>query len=374
MRRLAIAALLVTLLPPATAAVSGVEEARLPEARAAMPRLLDGAEVDALRAAASREDTDDAIAAATAAGAALWARHRAADGLDDRPLYWQRLAARRALLAAEPARPRRAAVLDAFEWASRGAADVAFASDAPLRVLVTGFDPFLLDADITQSNPSGVAALRLDGRVLEVDGRRAEVQTLVFPVRYDDFDAGRVEALVGAVLDAGVDLVLTVSMGRDAFDLERFPGRRRSAEAPDNRNRHTGADASHPLVPTLGPAPLPGPEFVEFSLPAAAMTAVEGPFPVRDNRTVTTLEDGEFEAPDLDALAGRTAVRGGGGGYLSNEISFRTVRLVRERDRPVAVGHLHTPRMAGHDAETVAAVVTQIETLLAAAIAATGGH
>ena len=42
-------------------------------------------------------------------------------------------------------------------------------------------------------------------------------------------------------------------MGRDHFDLERFPGRRRSSEAPDNAGVLTGASAAEALV--LGWAP-----------------------------------------------------------------------------------------------------------------------
>ena len=35
------------------------------------------------------------------------------------------------------------------------------------------------------------------------------------------------------------------------------------------------------------------------------------------------------------------------GGYLSNDVSYRTVRLVRALGSNVRVGHIHTPRISG---------------------------
>ena len=126
-------------------------------------------------------------------------------------------------------------------------------------ILLTGFDPFRLDAEIGQSNPSGLAALMLDGTL--VAGLR--VRSAILPVRYADFDAGIVENTMGEHFAAGLDLAVTVSMGRDAFDLERFPGRRRSTTEPDNRGESGGGSATDPLPPPG----LEGPEFLEFSLP-----------------------------------------------------------------------------------------------------------
>lgn len=364
-----LALLLLATLPGAHART--VEEARVPAALERMPDLRISAE-RAIRSLAGGPLT---AGAATAAGLELWrvARDAVQGGsLDDRPLYWSRLAALREARARCDAATACAGALAAWEHATRGVGDAGFGDEeTDLHVLVTGFDPFALDRHLDQSNPSGVAALALDDRVLTVGDRRVAVQALLFPVRFADFDDGLVETLIRPPLETGeVDLLLTVSMGRDAFDLERFPGRRRSSTAPDNLGIRTGASPEAPQIPPLGAMPLPGPEFVEFSLPVEAMRAAGGPWPVHDNRTVTTLEQGTFEAPSLAALAGQTAVRGSGGGYLSNEISFRTVRLARELGVAVPVGHLHTPRIEGHDAATLAALVAQVEVLVRAAAAA----
>ena len=288
-------------------------------------------------------------------GALLW-QHAAADvqrgSCDDRPLYWARLKLRRALRA----RGRR---FDLAECAARGYARP-FAANEP-GALVTGFDPFHLDRNIEQSNPSGLAALALDGTVIE----GVRIRTAILPVRFAAFDNGAVEDLLTPYFEAGLRLCLTVSMGREAFDLERFPGRRRSAASPDNGNVLTGASPSAPMVPPR----LDGAEFLEFSLPAAVMSAVPGRWLIRDNRQVTTASRGTVEAHSLDELRGETAVAGSGGGYLSNEIAYRALRLRERLGAAFPVGHLHTPRVAGHDEVVEAAMVEQIRDLLRAALA-----
>jgi pyrrolidone-carboxylate peptidase len=315
----------------------------------------------------------EASGPSAAAGQRLWQTAvtalQAGDIVDDRALYWARLnrKAEWRAVAAEDA-------LEQFERASRGFDDVRFpaAADAK-RVLVTGFDPFHLDVHLDQSNPSGLAALSLDGRILATENGPAHVEAAVFPVRFEDFDAGMVEDFIEPHLADGVDLVVTISMGRDGFDLERFPGRRRSATGPDNLNVLTGASAETPLLPRLRGSALEGPEFLEFTLPAEAMTEVEGAFSVRDNRHVATVEHGDFPASSLSGLSDQTAVRGSGGGYLSNEIAYRSLlanRRVLGPDRRASMGHIHTPRLEGFDPGFEARVLEQLEALLIAAVEA----
>ncbi len=282
------------------------------------------------------------------AGRALWEASR---GGDDRRLYWRRLAGVHSRLESVDA-------FTAFEFASRGFVEpTSVASDSI--VVVTGFDPFHLDDDVGQSNPSGHAALALDGETIGA----ATIIGAVFPVRFDAFDRGVVEAVLGGwTQDPRVRAIVTVSMGRDGFDLERFPGRRRSSDALDNARAHGGWSATNPVPSTSGP------EFVEFSLPVDHAARVAGPFAVRDNHRVRTLEDGWIEVEKLADLAGKTAVDGSGGGYLSNEIAYRVARL-RDRYRPdLAVGHIHTPRVVGAPAEQLDAIVAQTRDLIEAVV------
>ena len=289
-------------------------------------------------------------------GARLWA-HAVKDvqggHFDDRPLYWARLKLRKLLRQgggdAEPG-----------ERAARGF-DGKFQGPEP-RVLLTGFDPFHLDRNIAQSNPSGLAALALDGTVVA----GARIRTAILPVSFAAFDEGIVEELLTPHFKAGLLVLLTVSMGRDGFDLERFPGLRRSAQTPDNANVLSGGSPAAPQVP----AGLEGPEFLEFTLPARAMAATPGRWPVRDNRRVTTLERGPLRPGSLAELKDDTAVAGSGGGYLSNEVAYRALRLRQRLGATFAVGHLHMPRVHGYDADAESEMVRQVRELLAAAVAA----
>ena len=291
---------------------------------------------------------------------------------DDRPLYWARLKMTKALretpLFQELLAVQQGKLLWKFELYSRGLADIKFNKGAATRILITGFDPFFLDKNIAQSNPSGAAALALDDLFLGNEEYSAEIETLMIPVRFADFDQGMIETMLKPYIQGHkVDMVITISMGRSDFDLERFPALRRSAKAPDNLNVYTGADSHNPLVPLLRGEKLTGPEFVEFSLPADKMRQVDGDYRVNDNRQVTTLTK-TFAPKSLKELAGEISVRGSGGGYLSNEISYRSI-LLRNQYAPVLpVGHIHTPRISTYQAQTNEKIVRQIKAMLLQAI------
>ena len=188
---------------------------------------------------------------------------------------------------------------------------------------------------------------------------------MIFPVRYKDFDEFLVERVLETFRDK-VDMVITVSMGRTGFDLERFPGRCRFASTPDNVRQEGGGSVEKPVVPPH----LKGPEFVEFSLPVGEMKKCMGDFPVNDNRLVTTLEQGEFEAVSHAALELGTAVFGSGGGFLSNEIAYRAIRYLQEKGSSAPVGHIHTPGMQGYDQDLVQKISKQCASMIESAIRA----
>ena len=305
---------------------------------------------------------------------ALWFVERkilqASDELDDRPLYWHRLGMRRMVKSAKQFQAldaeAQAELLWQLELISRGSRDIIFKRDVDLKILVTGFDPFFLDREIKQSNPSGAAAMALDGRVINYQDISAQIEALVVPVRYGDFDQGMIETLLKPYYDK-VDMIATISMGRSDFDLERFPGLRRSVGAPDNLNVYTGASAENPIIPQLFGKEWSGPEFVEFSLPVAAMIEATGVYNINDNREVTTLS-GQKQPNSLSELDVETAVRGGGGGYLSNEISYRSIRLRNELNPDLPVGHIHTPRITAFDPQATTDIVAQIEQMIILAL------
>ncbi len=282
---------------------------------------------------------------------------------DDRSLYWARL--KLSKLIKQKAKVN-SDILWKMERASRGQNDIHFSDKATKKILITGFDPFFLDRNIGQSNPSGLAALMLDGKTYQIDDELIQIESVIFPVRFADFDHGEVERFLKPyLLNDTVDMIVTISMGRDDFDLERFPALRRSAKAPDNLNVFTGADSKNPLIPLIGNLKLVGNEFVEFSLPVKAMTKIQSPYLVNDRTTVTTTKK-TFDADSIKQLLDTTSVAGSGGGYLSNEISYRSINLANQLNSKVAVGHLHTPRVKGFHLEKELQIVQQIQEIIIA--------
>src|SRR5207249_7667931 len=89
----------------------------------------------------------------------------------------------------------------AFNLAARGATTISFNRRVPrgttlIRVLVTGFDPFVGTGAVPPGvvNPTGAAALALDNTTVPVgQGVTAAVESVVLPVSFDDFRCGLVE-------------------------------------------------------------------------------------------------------------------------------------------------------------------------------------
>ncbi|WP_019026600.1 hypothetical protein [Colwellia piezophila] len=365
-----------------------IEELRLEKAQQVMPMLNDYFDWAAFQGS-WLQVSDFALAqrAMNKLGDELWqfSKKQAQSGkiVDDRPLYWTRLAVHAFIKSTKNnfSQTELASLLESFEKSSRGYRDMAYVKSTDKRIFLTGFDPFLLDRNLKQSNPSGLAALLLDGKIIKysgiIDGVKktitAEINTVMVPVRYADFDQGEIESLLAPFYALNsVDLIATLSMGRSDFDLEHFPGLRRSSTAPDNVNIYTGANKANPLVPSLLKAPLMGDEFVLFSLPYQAMMQAKGKYKINDNRGVTILASGkakDITANSLAELKGKVSVQGGGGGYLSNEISYRSIALRNKLGSSIPTGHIHTPRISGFDAKTNQAIMGQIEAMLVQALA-----
>lgn len=350
--------------------VADVEQQRLPLLREAYPALYQQYAPlhNALAHNLASTPTEHTWSHMMQASEQLWKDATTAiqhnDSYDDRPLYWARLRIEKQLAdyaaAHQWSDTQYTRYWQLVEETSRGRTDIHFKPNIDKRILLTGFDPFFLDRHLNQSNPSGVVALLLDGTTLTYQGITAQIETVLVPVRFADFDDGTIESLLTPMMASGeVDMVLTVSMGREAFDLEHFPAKNRSANAPDNLNHYTGATQTAPKPPALAGAPLNGPEFVEFSLLWQAMQQAKGAYPIHDNRALRTLS-GKTTANTLAELEGEVSVQGSGGGYLSNEISYRSI-VVRNQVAPtLPVGHIHTPRISQFDAKTNQAITEQV--------------
>ncbi|MGH3342501.1 MAG: pyroglutamyl peptidase [Carbonactinosporaceae bacterium] len=293
------------------------------------------------------------------------------DRYDDRPLYWAHLSATAALRQWDPvfevSADDRTALVREFRYHARGVTDTAFprASDsgAPdgtkvTRVLVSGFDPFRLENEPRRSNPSGAAALQLDGRRFVTDDGVIVVQAVMLPVTWSGFDDGIVEDAFGRHLRGAsaqrADLIMTISQGgRGVMDIEQWAGRWRGG-SPDNNLE--GEPEVIPENPSW-PMPAPPPEFIETSLPHQEMIdAGTGPWPVEFDRTLCEWPPGTF--PDPDAVVchddgptpGSRARSGSGGSFLSNESMYRSNRVrIGLGAVDVPGGHLHISELVYPD-------------------------
>ncbi|ATC92916.1 hypothetical protein [Pseudoalteromonas tunicata] len=371
MKKISIALSLLFITSSLCAATLTIEEQRIDKAMIALPHLSQKIEQTERKALdiLNQKNYEAVRQDLYRFGESLWQSevNNVQQGrLDDRDLYWQRLNVIKALKqrGAQFSNQELDALVEVFENSSRGRTELEFTEPAMKKILITGFDPFLLDRNIAQSNPSGIAALLLDGQVIEHNGIKAQINTLMVPVRYKDFDDGEIEsALAPFYALNNIDLIATISMGRSDFDLEHFPGRRRSVTTPDNLNVLTGANPSSPIIPLLTGQVLAGPEFVQFSLPYTAMQQAKGNYKINDNREVHTLNK-QFSPTQIHELKNEIAVEGGGGGYLSNEISYRSIRLKNLMGSTIPTGHIHTPRIIEFDEKTNQAVMNQIIEML----------
>ena len=315
-----------------------VELSRLESARAEIPRVVDRYADVATRLAHDLERSTNPLQSVAEAATKLW-EVACADVcsriFDDRPLYWGRL-----LLYETLADRNLDDFIPLIEQLSRNFEPRQSGSE--LLTIITGFDPFGLDTNLQQCNPSGAFVLALNGRKIS----NLQVKSMIFPVRYADFDAFSIENALEPILNSdSTALVLTVSMGREGFDLERFPAKCRGAKRPDNQNVVV-AETTVPFDP-----PLDGPSFLEFSLPIEefwSRMSPESRSRISDNRHVSTVEDGAIDATSLDALEGKHALSGSGGNFLSNEISYRALNLQSKLGTRAPMGHVHVPRISGY--------------------------
>ena len=364
---------------------------------------------------------------------------------DDRMLYWARVAMSKELRQWAPSFALSAEQREQLHWeferASRGQYDIDFpAGNAPSgkkyrRMIISGFDVFTLGipgtptTGLRNGNPSGATALELDGREFTLrDGSVLHVQSYILPVSYMPFLKGMQEDTLGPWFLPGpkrIDASITISQGsQNRFNLEAFNGRFTgpspgndgivfcpsgdlrlpafrwpigSVTAPDTDPIDVvgaGCDITPPLrwvgydAATNWLKDFP-PQFIEASLPAAAMTTgntqagVERPigassegtegfdvlwqtsfsyFPdcsVPDTVNVPTHR--VFNAmPDLSTIPrpdpAWCARSGGGGSYLSNESAYRNTLLRDTFQLDIPAGHIHIPVMNNYLGPTTGGV------------------
>ncbi len=280
--------------------------------------------------------------------------------LDDRPLYWARNKMQTWLkrnplfkdqIDIEKSLVKKGTELDniiiLFEELSRNYTGIDFSkSGNKKKVLITGFDPFILNEfdngylnsvtnpNILQSNPSGVIALALSSN----NKLEANIQTMIIPVRYTDFDKsqdhdkgqgkGIIEEYIKPFISQ-VDMIITISQaGKGDYNIDKYATATRGG-FNDNQDfkRNTGSQA---LIITD--------EWIETTLPKEMTNA---PF-VEYNWNYDG-KNGKTTPPKI----GQKISYGPGGDYLSNEIFYRVAKLRKDNRPKLATGHFHISKIQG---------------------------
>ena len=80
------------------------------------------------------------------------------------------------------------------------------------------------------------------------------------------------------------------------------------------------------------------------------------------------MERGVFEAQSFEDLQNQTAKQGSGGGFLSNEISYRSLLWRMRHGSNLPMGHIHVPRIDGYDHEKLNQIQNQFREIFDAII------
>lgn len=128
----------------------------------------------------------------------------------------------------------RFALLQDIESYSRGRNTVKFTSGNK-KVLVSGFDPFVISGNLP-TNKSGFLALALHNQILGEGSSKVEIQSVTWPVRYEDFDKGFIESFYNEWIDE-VDGIITFSLDPNTntnICIDRFAANYRGGYIDNN--------------------------------------------------------------------------------------------------------------------------------------------
>ncbi|ELY2018135.1 hypothetical protein SL053_002048 [Flavobacterium psychrophilum] len=301
--------------------------------------------------------------------------------LDDRPLYWARLAMQ-VILKRHPVFEKDIdleksivkkgteleKIIQLFEEKSRNYTGIDFSkAGSKKKVLITGFDPFILNKfdnklmkpyspNVLQSNPSGLVALSLANDVK----LGAYIQTMVVPVRYTDFDGcqdhykGQGEGIIEKYIKpfiSQVDMIITVSQaGEGDYHIDIFATATRKG-LNDNMD-FVRVDESKSVSDNA-------PETIQTTLPIQMTKGISkaiywGEYNQKNNTS---------ENSTIDNYPKEEVYNGPGGNYLSNEIFYRVARMRSEIKHNLKTGHFHismiqpTGDLISKDAEDLLEIV-----------------
>lgn len=242
-------------------------------------------------------------------------------------------------------------------------------------ILISGYDPFTAiygfngykyyDWGDHQSNSSGNLALALDGvSTNPINGKIATIKSVIFPVRYREFDKGWIEDFFKSyVNDNNIKMIITFSYGVDgdiySFEIERFASRKRGGSNDNNLMSTTSNFLNIPDKDNY--------EFINTKLPfddmyiaddvgldqmftfqyfnnsvAGAKRTINNPS--EDLKITPLIPEPELSnyPPTSGTATKIKSISGSGGSYLSNEIFYRVAWLRENSPNPEKfTGHIH---------------------------------
>jgi len=287
-------------------------------------------------------------------------------------------------------------VENAFVDAARGGSSIGFDRKVKkgtkvVNTLVTGFDPFT-GRDATPArgewNPSGAAVLALDGQSINAEkGVVAAVEGVVLPVSFDEFRAGLVERIVAPQMSK-LDALLTVSLdtGIDPSDpvrleryavgvhrlndgkLERIPAAPSGTEGPRiieapapletiaTETEQKTAKTVSVKKPTFGndiqlkfrTAGDANKARADLKMPSqnSDILVIDNQAAIRQIIATAQITSGpgiRFSLVPKGKVHEADLLRGPGGDFLSNEVSYRAQRLVGGSKSRAVSFHTHVP-------------------------------
>lgn len=286
-------------------------------------------------------------------------------------------------------------VESAFVDAARGGSSVDFTRSVKkgtkvVNTLLTGFDPFTgreVKPARGEWNPSGAAVLALDGQTVNAEaGVVAAVEGVVLPVSFEEFGEGLVERIISpqmsqldavltVSLDSGIDPAGPVRLERYAVgvhklnngQLERIPAAPGGTEGPriieapapletiaTETEQKSGSTVTV-KKPTFGNdielqfhnAADANQARAELKMPASSSNhlVIDDQATVRQiisTATVALTSAIHFQVVPKGKIYEADLLRGPGGDFLSNEVSYRAQRLRGERKSPRNPVSFHT--------------------------------
>jgi|GEM_PF-3851771 len=246
------------------------------------------------------------------------------------------------------------------------------------KILVIGLDCNALLFET--ANPASTTALALHGDTITSGAINGTIQSMVFPLRYEDYDKHVLRThLHDFFHDDSIDMVILVGEDHNGttFNLERIASRKRGGDF-DNRNQKEynsiGTTAAfkqffetNAPIATMHPGPFPGSpgQWLYYNEAAESVNVVKN----SPLASASPGANGNANSYALNTLTG-DARSGSSGDFIPNEVYYRLCQLRDAHSSTVKVGMISIPpidKVTG-GAITMAQAVQRVKDIITLAL------